>query len=64
MTPKEAGELCILTGILGKNRDIFCPKLSEKINLITFSEIATRYIIEKGFEPYECSNESEARDRV
>jgi len=64
ITPQESGELCLLSGLLGNNRDIFFPKLSEKLHLITFSEIAVRYLRERGFEPYECKTEDEARDRA
>ena len=64
VTPKESGELCLLSGLLGDNRDIFFPKLSEKLHLITFSEIAVRYIRERGCEPYKCESEDEARDRA
>ncbi len=64
VTPQESGELCLLSGLLGNNRDIFFPKLSEKLHLITFSEIAVRYLKEHGYEPYECKSEDEARDRV
>ena len=64
VTPQESGELCLLSGLLGKNRDIFFPKLSEKLHLITFSEIAVRYLRERGYEPYECESEDEARDRA
>lgn len=64
VTPKESGELCLLAGLLGENRDIFFPKLSDKLNLITFSEIAVRYIRERGYEPYECESEDEARCRA
>ncbi len=64
VTPQESGELCLLSGILGKNRDIFFPKLSEKLHLITFSEIAIRYLEEKGYKPYECKSEDEARDNI
>lgn len=64
VTPQESGELCLLSGLLGNNRDIFFPKLSEKLNLITFSEIAISYLKDKGFEPYECNSEDEARDRA
>lgn len=63
VTPKESGELCLLSGLLGNNRDIFFPKLSEKLHLITFSEIAVRYLRERGYEPYECESEDEARYR-
>ena len=64
VTPQESGELCLLSGLLGKNRDIFFPKLSEKLHLITFSEIAVRYLRGRGYEPYECESEDEARDRT
>ena len=64
VTPQESGELCLLSGLLGENRDIFFPKLSEKLHLITFAEIAVRYLRERGYEPYECESEDEARDRA
>ena len=64
VTPQESGELCLLSGLLGNNRDIFFPKLSENLHLITFSEIAVRYLRERGYEPYECKSEDEARDRA
>tara|TARA_B100001059_G_scaffold219955_1_gene241483 strand:- start:6448 stop:7635 length:1188 start_codon:yes stop_codon:yes gene_type:complete len=64
VTPQESGELCLLSGLLGNNRDIFFPKLSEKLHLITFSEIAINYLKERGYEPYECRSEDEARDRA
>ncbi len=64
VTPQESGELCLLSGLLGNNRDIFFPKLSEKLHLITFSEIAVRYLRERGYEPYECESEDEARNRA
>ena len=64
VTPQESGELCLLSGLLGNNREIFFPKLSDKLHLITFSEIAVRYLRERGYEPYECESEDEARDRA
>jgi FlaA1/EpsC-like NDP-sugar epimerase len=64
VTPQESGELCLLSGLLSNNRDIFFPKLSEKLHLITFSEIAVRYLRGLGYEPYECESEDEARDRA
>lgn len=64
VTPQESGELCLLSGLLGENRDIFFPKLSEKLHLITFSEVAVRYLEALGFDPHECSTEDEARSRA
>lgn len=64
ITPSESGSLCILSGLLGENRDIFFPKLSKNLNLITFKEIAIRYLKQLGFEPLICSSEDEAREVV
>ncbi len=64
LTKQESGELCLLSAILGENRDIFFPKLSEKLHLITFSEIAKGYLRGLGYEPYECQSEDEARGRT
>ena len=64
VTPKESGELCLLSGLLGGNRDIFFPKLSKKLHLITFSKIVFRYLRERGYKAYECASEDEARDRA
>jgi FlaA1/EpsC-like NDP-sugar epimerase len=59
--PKESGELCLMSAIFGENRDVFFPKLSEQLHLITFAEIAVRYLEQLGYEPYECESEDEAR---
>lgn len=59
--PKESGELCLMSCIFGENRDIFFPKLSENLHLITFAEIAVKYLAEIGYEPYLCKDEDEAR---
>ena len=64
VVPQESGELCLLSSLLGENRDIFYPKLSEELHLITFAEIAQKYLRSKGFEPYLCESEDEARDLV
>lgn len=64
LTPQESGELCLMSALLGKNREIFFPKLSDKLHLISFSSIATRYLESNGFEPHECESEDEARDNI
>lgn len=64
VTPQESGELCLGSCLLGDNRDIFFPKLSEQLDLTRFSDIAVRYLEALGFEPYECNSEDEARDRA
>ena len=64
LTPKESGELCLMSCILGENRDVFFPKLSEALSLITFSDIAVKYLHNLGYEPHICESEDEARSLV
>ena len=64
VTPQESGELCLMSCLLGENKDIFFPKLSEELHLITFAEIAVKYLKELGFEAHECSSEEEARTLI
>lgn len=64
VTPQESGELCLMSCLLGENRDIFFPKLSENLHLITFAEIAKKYIKDLGYEPFECKTEDEARGLI
>ena len=64
VTPQESGELCLMSCIFGENRDIFFPKLSEKLHLISFADVAVKYLQELGYEPHVCDNEEEARELV
>ena len=64
VTPKESGELCLMSCIFGENRDVFFPKLSESLHLISFADIAVKYLAEIGYEPHLCVNEEEARRNV
>jgi FlaA1/EpsC-like NDP-sugar epimerase len=61
VTPQESGELCLMSCLFGENRDIFFPRLSEDLHLITFAEIAKKYLSVQGLEPFECKSEEEAR---
>jgi FlaA1/EpsC-like NDP-sugar epimerase len=63
VTPQESGELSLMSCLLGDNRDIFFPKLSEQLDLTRFSDIAVRYLAHLGFEAHECASEDEARGR-
>lgn len=64
LTPQESGELCLMSCLLGHNREVFFPKVYERLQPITFAEIAVRYLGDLGFEPYLCGSEGEARARV
>ncbi len=64
VTPKEAGQLCLMSCLFGENRDVFFPKLNEHLNLVTFSSIAVKYLENLGYEAVECATEDEARSSV
>lgn len=64
ITAQESGELCLMSCIFGENRDIFFPKLSEALHLISFSDIALKFLNSIGYEPYSCSSEAEARELI
>ena len=64
VTLKESGQLCLMSCILGENRDIFFPKLTESLHLISFADIAIKYLKGKGLEPYLCHSENEARELI
>ncbi len=64
LTPKESGELCLLSCILGQNREIFFPKLDYSRDLLSFSDLAIKYLSEKGFDAFICDSEDEARQLV
>jgi FlaA1/EpsC-like NDP-sugar epimerase len=64
MTAKESGELCLMSCIFGENRDIFFPKLSKELHLISFTDIAIKFLSDKGFKPFLCKTEDEARELI
>lgn len=43
VSPEESGQICMLACILGKNGEIFFPKLGER-QMLTFSSICDEYI--------------------
>ena len=60
---QESGELCLLSSIFGKNREIFFPKMNIEKHGMKFTEIAVNFLEEKGYEPFLCETEDEARKR-
>lgn len=62
LTTKEAGKLCLISCLLGKDKDIMFPNLSEELHLTKFPKIATNFLNQKGFKPYYCNDEEEARN--
>lgn len=61
---KEAGELCLLAGLLGAHGEIFFPKLGPQLHLIRFSDIARNYLSELNYAVLECETEELARSKA
>ena len=49
VSPEESGQICMLSCMLGNNREIFFPKL-EEAQMMTFDQIATDLLHEYGYE--------------
>lgn len=62
VSPAESGQICMLACMLGKNREIYFPKLEEK-KMKTFSSIAIDFLHENGYEILECDSDQEAIDQ-
>ncbi len=57
---EESGQICMLACILGRNGEIFFPKLGED-QMLTFSAICDDYVRAIGCEKVLCSSDEEAR---
>jgi len=57
---EESGQICMLACILGKNGEVFFPKLAEE-KMKTFSSICDDFIHEMGYKKHECSSDEEAK---
>lgn len=63
VSPQESGQICMLSCILGNNREIFFPKL-EEAKMMTFDKIATALLEEQGYEVLQCDSDKEAIDKA
>lgn len=61
---QEAGELCVLSCLLGENCDVLFPKLARDDDEKTFVQIAVTVLESLGYDPVECDSEEEAKSRV
>ena len=64
VTGQEGAHLCLFSILQGQDREIYFPKLSPRLHLITFSSMAERYLRSIGYEPVLCESEEDARSRV
>lgn len=62
VSPEESGQICLLSCILGKNREIFFPKLDNE-QMMTFDSIATSLLREHGYEIMKCGSDIEAIEK-
>ena len=60
VSPEESGQICMLACILGKNGEIFFPKLGEK-QMLTFSAICDEYIKSLGCIKRQFARDEEAK---
>ena len=61
ITPKESGELCLLSCLFGNNRDILFPKIKGRLKAISFTNIASKFLNMYGYECLICKEEKQAR---
>ena len=62
VSPEESGQICLLAGLLGNNREIFFPKLEEEA-MMTFDKIAEELIRYRGFDIEYCDSEAEVVEK-
>ena len=63
VSPEESGQICMLSCMLGNNREIFFPRL-EEAQMMTFDKIATTLLEEHGYEVLECDSDEEAIEKA
>lgn len=59
VSPQESGQICMLAAMLGKNRNIFFPKL-EKAQMESFDRIAEELLKSYGYKIKYCGSDIEA----
>lgn len=60
VSPEESGQICMLACILGKNGEIFFPKLGKK-QMLTFSSICDEYVKMLGCNKKQFSTDEDAK---
>lgn len=61
LTDREAGQLCLLSCLLGENGEIFFPKHRDEIKLRYFSDIAEAFLKSLGKSAVKFNSENDAR---
>lgn len=63
VSPEESGQICMLSCMLGGNREIFFPKL-EEAEMMSFDAIGTELLHAHGYEVLECASDAEAIEKA
>lgn len=63
VSPQESGEICMLACMLGKSGEIYFPKLGKE-QVMTFSDMATKFLEQKGYTIDRCASEDEAINKA
>lgn len=63
VSPEESGQICMLSCMLGANREIFFPRLEQE-QMMTFDKIATALLEEHGYEVLPCESDEAAIDKA
>ena len=63
VSPQESGQICLLSCILGNNREIFFPNLAEA-QMMTFDAIGTELLKVHGYEVLKCDSDEEAIEKA
>jgi FlaA1/EpsC-like NDP-sugar epimerase len=61
VTSEEAGQLCLLSTLLGESGDIFFPKLDPHNDMHNFRSFAEQFLEHYNLQPHFCESENEAR---
>ena len=64
ITEQEAAHLCLLSIFIGKNREIFFPKIKGKVKLYLLKDIAKSYLKNFGYKPKIFNSEDEAKKNI
>ena len=60
VSPEEAGQICLLSCVLGKSGDIFFPKFNPN-EMVSFYDITVDYLKLMGYKMQKCQSENEAK---
>ena len=63
VSPEESGQICMLSCMIGANREIFFPRLEEE-QMMTFDKIATALLEEYDYEVLQCESDEEAIEKA